>query len=194
MRGLRLNEARRARGLRQDQTGPNASFGGDFETAFSAGSNSFGRSRSVPILPTSFAARKDLSSRSTARLIRPMMSAVAMRSGKSFCAIGAIAWLGSTTRKSTATLTASWTRSWRRWSGGRRCNRLRPIALPLTPALSPLGEERELARAAPSPLTPLPKGEGNHAARSWGDPRVKAAMETDADLSSLRSMGWPESP
>jgi hypothetical protein len=65
----------------------NASFGGDFETALSAGSSSSGKSLLVHISQTSFAAKKNLSSRSTARLIRPRMNVIAIAHVNSSCTI-----------------------------------------------------------------------------------------------------------
>jgi very-short-patch-repair endonuclease len=78
MRGLRLHEARRARGLRQDQSEAERQLWRRLRNRALGG---FKFVRQEPIGPyfADFVCREEsLSSRSTARLIRPMTSAAAI--------------------------------------------------------------------------------------------------------------------
>jgi hypothetical protein len=156
MRGLRLHEARRARGLRRDQTEAERR---DWWRLRNRTLGGFKLVRQEPIGPyfADLVCREEnLSSRSTVGPIRPGMNVIAMARVNSSCTIRATGWLASATTKSIETSTGSSTRSWGRWGAGGRCSQLAANLLGPSPRPSPrLRGEREFA-GLPQSASPCP--------------------------------------
>jgi hypothetical protein len=91
MRGLRLDEARRARDLRRCQTEAECELWRRLRSRLLCGFKFVRQEPIGPYFVDLFAETKNLSWNSTARHIRPTMSAVAMVGENSSCAIVAIA-------------------------------------------------------------------------------------------------------